>query len=411
MEGEFSISDSKRGMMKMGEKSRLEDQALLKTDCLTFHEFICIDGGLWACSNRFGAYFRINPVSGNTSFEGWGKYCEKIGYSILVVGVYNNNLIIISRFGDYVELFNLADRRTKKCRLIFSESLRQDEYHFLVDGRYLILVSVKNRETFVFDIEEIISRDETSPLKKLIHKFDIITKPVIIDKSLIYLQEDKAVMEIVDLENWSRRYYCIKDRNVGIVDLLIAKEKVFLLYRDGDVVVHKKSTGEVLEYYKNREQGCAYKKIYMVMGQLWIFPSTNGNIFIIDLKKKSADIYKNYPTDFRYLFSELHPKYAAFVEDDRFIYVGQRSANYMLIIDKLLGTERWISVKLPKKFYKVELPKIIADKVGRSMIEGRSLLVVQNFLDYIINWEDVDKMNDIDKTIIGSSIYGHVKEI
>ncbi len=147
------------------------------------------------------------------------------------------------------------------------------------------------------------------------------------------------------------------------------------------------------------------------MGQLWIFPSTNGNIFIIDLKKKSADIYKNYPTDFRFLFSELHPKYAAFVEDDRFIYVGQRSANYMLIIDKLLGTERWISVKLPKKFYKVELPKIIADKVGRSMIEGRSLLVVQNFLDYIINWEDVDKMNDIDKTIIGSSIYGHVKEI
>ena len=57
------------------------------------------------------------------------------------------------------------------------------------------------------------------------------------------------------------------------------------------------------------------------------------------------------------------------------------------------------------------MPKIIADKVGRSMIEGRSLLVVQNFLDYIINWEDVDKMNDIDKTIIGSSIYGHVKEI
>lgn len=84
-----------------------------------------------------------------------------------------------------------------------------------------------DKKTFVFDLERLITAGENRPIKKLIHKFDIITKPVLIGKTLFYFKRDKAVIETIYLEDWSVKFYSIKDKYIGIADLLISDGKVF----------------------------------------------------------------------------------------------------------------------------------------------------------------------------------------
>lgn len=384
---------------------------MIKTDWLTFHECVCLKGELWACSNRFSSYFRINPVNGATTFEGWGEFCEKIGCRIFTIGIYKNYLVSASRFGDYIELIDTENRKRKICELDYQKVSRKDEYYFFVVERYFIVSSIMGKETFIFDLERLIAAGENKPIKKLIHKFDIITKPALRGKTLLYFKQDEAIIEAVYLKDWSVKAYAIKDKNVGIVDLFISDAKIFLLFVNGDVAIYKKDTNELLEYYKNTEQNCVYVKFYIAADRLWIFPGTKGDIFIIDLKTKSVCTYTCYPEDFKFLFSEPHPKYASFSEDDRFIYIGQRSTNYMMVIDKVKGNEKWISVMFPKKYFEEELQKVIANNIGTNMIENQSLMVLRHFLSYIKWLENCNRIEAAHNCTIGHSIYGWMKKI
>lgn len=390
----------------MAIKKYFLDDEVMKNDFLTFHFCVRLNKKLWVYSNRFSACFCIDPISGKSSFEGWGMGCPKRGCGIFTVGFYKSYLISISRWGKYVEVLDIQNGKRKICNLNYLQSFGEIEvYHMVIKDNNLILSVYDHKGIFIFNIDEIIAGEEVKVKVKIDNNIAAMSSIILVEEYLICLSREQAMIEVVNLENNTYQNFIITDSYLGIADMVFSDNKVFILYVSGDVAIYEISTAHLLDYYKIDEQDKSYMKLFWVKDKLWVFPSTKGDIFTIDLSNKLVKKYDGYPSDFQFLFDiPPHPQYAAFSEDEEYVYIGQRSTNYMMLIDKNSGNEKWVQIKLSRTFFEDILPYAM---VRSALNEGDS---VNGFsINELLHCLDFVEMNGVkgykERDSVGKKIY------
>lgn len=127
-------------------------------------------------------------------------------------------------------------------------------------------------------------------------------------------------------------------------------KKIYILSSEGKVYCQdiEDGTVELLSICCDSvEEDGTFSRIAVTDGKIYVFPSFGKDIFIIDLDTKQVERYDDYPSDFCYCGKEHWCKYYGYCEDEHSYYFAMRSMNYMLVLNKKSGEERWIKLQLP----------------------------------------------------------------
>lgn len=91
----------------------------------------------------------------------------------------------------------------------------------------------------------------------------------------------------------------------------------------------------------------SFSRIVVTDKRIFLLPSISEEILYIDFNSQNIEKYDSYPEGFRYCGPEEWSKYYGYCEDNDHYYFAMRSANYILIINKRDGTEKWVKANLP----------------------------------------------------------------
>ena len=329
-----------------------------QNDILTFNRSVYDESGkLWVYSNRMSACFCIDLDNFTSIFIGWNEKCERIGYGADVVGIYNKYLINITRDARYVERIDTNSFAKEYVFLEYAGEKKDDKYVSIIMDDKLLLVSVDSNEVYNFDLREICSQSVVQG-KRFVHKkkneIVKIENIFCIGQYLVILSAGVPCLEVIDSHDFSSVIYRIDDVGKEIVDIVFCGSKVYILFIEGHVAIFDKENSKLKDIIINRIESKAedkkYRKLFVIGENIWVFPATKDDILIGNIVSKKIKIYENYPKDFQYQFPNYHAKYACFSENEEYIYIGQRNANYMMIIDKKTQKEKWTQINLPEYF-------------------------------------------------------------
>lgn len=394
------------------------DFSITKDSILNFHWCNWYKGMIWAYASRINALFRFCPRTAQCDFMGYPLYPERLGWKMRQVGIYNDWLVSIKRDGRYVEIFNLE---TGERRGILLKNIDNTIYDcrtpILIENK-LILFSNKGINVYECNIDNMIVKcvNEMGVGCFEIKEHEEIERLYCCDNLLIGavgklgILSERSELLFINLDDGSSETYRIETNDSGVADIISTDNLIFILFNDGGVASYGKEKRELKEFYPTKDvlHKGTYCKMLLVQNKLWIFPATKENILILDLQRKSRDVYERYPPDFVYQFPENHGKFLGFTEDENKFYVGQRSANYMMIIDKNTGKEEWIQIKFPSHFYEeIWLPGIIDDiKSRKKEVVLEEEVKMKDFLNELCF---VQKENSNYPAGMGQKIYEIVK--
>ena len=134
------------------------------------------------------------------------------------------------------------------------------------------------------------------------------------------------------------------------------KEGLFyILSTEGSVYSWNPADGkaEMLFDSRNRYPFPYFCKIAVTDTNIWVMPCFGEDILIIDLKDGNERTYSECPKDFYYFEDPNMSKYYGTFEDDVNCYFAMHSANYLLIIEKKTGKEKWLKPVEPELYEKV----------------------------------------------------------
>lgn len=370
----------------------LDEYIYSKNNILTFHKCVKDHNGIiWVYSNRMSAQFCIDVDKNESYFIGWNKKCDMYGYGADVVGIYNNNIINITRNSSYVEVVNINTMSCKYVLLKFDGIKENDKYSSVIVGDKLYLVDYSINEIFIFELEQILTNEEVSAKRINIENFgkDVLLKIIIIQNKLCLLIRNKPSLIVFNTDNLAIDFYHIQDIGNEIVDIVVERDKVYTLSSEGNIIIFDSVTRQQLKSIVNDEVRATgkYAKLILTQEYLWIFPSSNDDVFIVDKNKYIFKKFSEYPRDFQFQFPSFHQKYSNFWEDENCFYVGQRSANYVWIIDKSKNTVTFKQVTFPKNFFEKQYAEHIIEKsVENNLVVDETNVKLGTFLKFIENY-------------------------
>lgn len=370
----------------------LDNYEMDKNEYLTFHSMV-FDGykNFWVYSNRFAACFKIDFETYISSFIGWNEKRETIGYRADVVGTYKEYVINITRDGQYLEIINRTDNHKKYVCILEEEQVEVDRYISFISGEAFFLISKKGNEIFKFSLKEIVEK-EIFNREKIVRKKEKSGEEIrrcigIKNQYLLFIMNDTCSVEVMDILKGTFKTYYLENDGTGIADVVLNQNVACVLYQSGEVVLYdaeKELKIDCLSVPHKVEKNGTYNKCFYVLDYIWVFPATAEHIFKIHIKDRKVEIYENYPLDFEYQFPKAHSKFASFYENKEHIFVGQRNANYMMIINKKTGEDRWIQIKYPLGFLEKEFPpKLMQESTEKRTLINEKFLSLNEYLKAI----------------------------
>lgn len=354
---------------------------------LTYNWSVFYEGRLWVYSNRVNALFSIDPQEGSSQFICW---TQGAAMGIRVVGIYKGCLISIARKGNFLQL---VDAKTYHSRIIVLDKdyAADNEYIPILNGKQLMLFPSVSKEIILCDIDAVITDGRVEDCDRYIHKASIGSHDKILkvfcDKNhVIGTLEKRNALWIWNISMQEDYIVELGYDGLGINDIKIKDDYIYILYAIGELVVYELNSKQLLWSFHIPKSVCgetdyAFEEMAFIGNTLWFFPSLGNEIVTYDVKNGVYTIFNDYPKDFCFQFSNIHQKYLALSEDDAFVYVGQRSANYMLIIDKQSESWKWVQIRFPIDFYKKRWKhKIISDSQKYGIVMEEWQLTFADFL-------------------------------
>lgn len=127
-------------------------------------------------------------------------------------------------------------------------------------------------------------------------------------------------------------------------------DKLYLLSATGKVYCWDRvdeSIEEIANCSSKNINNIEFARIAVTDKRIFVLPALGNEIYCIDANTRQVEKYNSYPKDFRYCAPEMWGKYYGYCEDDEHYYFAMRSMNYILVLDKRDGEEKWIKPKLP----------------------------------------------------------------
>lgn len=190
----------------------------------------------------------------------------------------------------------------------------------------------------------------------------------------------------------------------GCVHAVWKDGKFYVLSVDGNVYLWHvlENKAELLWESGGNKFYPYFHKIAVTQKNIWVFPSLGNDIYIVDLKVQKGEKYDAYPKGFQYYIFSEKSRYFEFCEDDEYYYFAMHCTNFVLIIDKASGEERWLKPIEPN----IEQKLLYYVKNHRGdYTEGQDDL--KKFLNEFHEIEDFYKQKRID---MAELIWSAVKE-
>jgi hypothetical protein len=267
--------------------------------------------------------------------------------------------VCINRDYRYVELINTDTEEKRYVKLLFDTEPDMDEYVSRLNSKsdMLIMIQKKTGNVFAVSLDDIVNSEKVKVegvLNGILHNGEEIINFFVVGKYSLLLMKDKKKLKVIDVDDYICEEYTLENSKREMSDIIVQGGKAYVLYRDGSIYVYDVITRKMIDcIYQAQDEndGKMYGRFCIVSGVIWVLPFSKDDIFSVDMEGKKKVIYENYPADFQYQFPENHPKFASITETKTHIYVGQRNANYMMVIDKSTGKEEWVQIKLPTEFH------------------------------------------------------------
>lgn len=176
-----------------------------------------------------------------------------------------------------------------------------------------------------------------------------------VDSDIWLFTERKGIVLKYDLQTGTN-IQCMLPENIDGCIHAVWKEGLFyILSTEGSVYSWNPSDGkaEILFDSRNRYPFPCFYKIAVTDTNIWILPCFGEDILIVDLSDGNERVYSAYPKDFYYYEDPNMSKYFGSFEDDVNCYFAMHSANYILIIEKKTGQEKWLKPVEPELHEKV----------------------------------------------------------
>lgn len=176
----------------------------------------------------------------------------------------------------------------------------------------------------------------------------------------------------------SRNYetFVLSEEIENPVNICRGEDYLYILCADTSLYRIDECHNKTERIYASENVGESFLGISLMKQSLYLLPSRSENIKIIDLDTLNVKNFDNYPIDFKYM-AKCGSKYYGYNEDEKYIYYGNRSANYILKMDKELDLIEWIKPQLPTKeeaiaYYLKTRNEIVVDesRFGLQMIFG-----------------------------------------
>ncbi len=200
-----------------------------------------------------------------------------------------------------------------------------------------------------------------------------------LDDTIFFLRReniDACINTVIkyQLRNGNYEIFALSKEIENPVNLCYGENYLYILCADTSLYridVYDNITEKI---YVSENADESFLSIALTKRSLYLLPSKSENIKIIDLNTLHAKNFDKYPADFRYEVKN-YSKYHGYYENERYIFYGNRSANYILRIDKERDLLEWLKPQLPTQeeeldYYLKTQNDIVCDesRLGMQMI-------------------------------------------
>ncbi len=216
-------------------------------------------------------------------------------------------------------------------------------------------------------------------------------------------QGNMAVVYDMNSSMWQE--YEIPGNIDNCVSVMPYEDKFYLLNSKGIVYCWdaKCALVEIIADCSNSSgDNTRFSQIGVSGKRIFILPALEKDIYYVDLKTRQINKYETYPKGFRYCGPENWSKFYGYCEDEECYYFAMRSANFMLVLNKQSGKEKWIK---PRQLLREEYIKVYFN-YNRSLLQETecNLEDVLDYLDY--DSANIQKKKDIS---LGKQVWRQVK--
>lgn len=218
----------------------------------------------------------------------------------------------------------------------------------------------------------------------------------------LYLFErnrNKAIR--MNFENLSYEYIDIPHELSNIQHIVFKNNVFYILSVTGNLYIWDGCSKQVEEVYDCNDKELSFARIAITEHKVFLLPDLSEKIWIIDLENHEIKVQDQYPADLEYNESGWS-KYFGYTEDKQYMWFANRTANYVLRINKYTEIIEWIKVVPPK----------IEDEWKVHLETGRMIFTEeQNYLRLFISLESSKTEKGKNKESLGECIWNTIKMI
>lgn len=216
----------------------------------------------------------------------------------------------------------------------------------------------------------------------------------------LYLFErnrNKAIK--MNFEDLSYKYIDTPHELSDIQHIVFNNDVFYILSMTGNLYTWDGCSKQVEEVYNCNDKELSFARIAVTGHKVFLLPDLSEKIWIIDLKNYEIKEQDQYPADLEY-YESGWSKYFGYIEDKQYIWFANRTANYILRIDKHDEIIEWIKIVPPK----------IQDKWSIYLETGSIIFTEeQNYLRLFISLEDSKPEKKQSKGLLGEYIWNTIK--
>lgn len=210
---------------------------------------------------------------------------------------------------------------------------------------------------------------------------------------LLCRQENKVIEYCLD--NGNIKVYLLPEKVKKPANIIYGVDSFYLSCADSSIYILDKNFNNAEKIYMPKSEKESFLDMSLTKHNLFFLPSLSEEIIIIDLKSLNVSYLDNYPDDFKYNGIQWS-KYYKSCQCEKYIWYANRSANYILRIDKERELAEWIKMKMPS----------LKEEANYYFLKAGDGILYENEKNVEILFENIERKSNRNSDIcIGNNIW------
>ncbi len=243
-----------------------------------------------------------------------GKTYSKFSFDKSLITCYKDRLFIFPAFDDELIIVNMPSEKVEKI------------VHLYPNCSYEYKEVKRNTYTGI-----------------IYYPLALISKALRVDNSVYLFSHIHSKVIKFSLDTLDNEIFSTSKIYADLVDVAYENGYFYLLDSLGNVYKWRENCQENIIVHSKHVKAGYYEHIVSINNKIWLLPNLGKDILKIDITSNNQMIYEKYPNDFSYIcVDDYRSKYGVKCEDENAYYFSTYATNYMLVINKKNGKEKWL---------------------------------------------------------------------